>query len=90
MQYLLQLARHVESLYEGDMLAVIEDIPALLQELRIVQEISRHYNDPRIMLGLIQKVTAQMIKNCRRCILGDARGIWDLEALIPKLPSASP
>jgi len=36
--YLLQLGPHVESFYEGDMVAMIEDIPALLQG------ISRNFN----------------------------------------------
>jgi len=77
--YLSQMSKHVEVLYSGTMLEMIEALPPLLKSLRIVQEISRYYNDPEEIKMLLRRVLAQMIKNSKRCILGAERSIWKLD-----------
>ena len=55
---------------------MIETLPALLNNVKMMQQISRYYNTQSRMTSLYSKITNQMITNCRRNIVLEG-SLWD-------------
>lgn len=62
--------------YHGSPQNVVDSLPSLLNNIRMMQSIARYYNTPDRMTTLFCKVTNQMIHNCKDHILGGGK-IWD-------------
>ena len=76
-KYLSQMEKHTDVLYSGSMPELIEVFPALLKSVRIVQELSRHYNDPQCTRDLLLKVAAQVVRSMVKAIRGDKKSVWE-------------
>lgn len=81
-KYLTTLEKSLEPLYNGTPLAVIDSLPALLNNIKMMHTIARYYNTPERMTTLFCKVTNQMITNCRNFIEAPGKN-WDQDK--PKL-----
>ncbi|CAD7937238.1 unnamed protein product [Amoebophrya sp. A120] len=70
-KYLGSLDKFLEPLYTGTPQSIVDNIPALLNGVKMIHTIARYYNTTERMTNLLTKVTNQMILNCKMCILGD-------------------
>jgi dynein heavy chain len=64
-KYLSTLEKYIEPLYAGDPLTIIDALPGLLNNTRMMLTIARYYSTRERMTLLFRKVTNQMIANCR-------------------------
>ena len=67
-KYLTTLEKFIEPLYTGDPQQIIDTLPALMNEIKMIHTIARFYNTGDKMTGLFTKITNQMIKNCKERI----------------------
>ena len=88
-KYLAALEKYVEPLYSGDTQAIIDGLPALLNNVKMMHTIARYYNTSERMTTLFCKVTNEMITNCKKQITNGGK-VWDQDigALIGKLDAS--
>ena len=90
-KYLNALEKYVECLYTGSTQAIIDGLPALMNNIKMMHTIARYYNTTERMTGLFCSITNQMIINCKMQITdhGDTK-LWDqpVEKLLKNLGAA--
>eukprot|EP00884_Botryococcus_braunii_P007425 jgi/Botrbrau1/16684/Bobra.0317s0002.1 len=75
-KYLNTLDKSLEAVYHGTPRQILGGLPALLNNIKMLHTISRYYAKAEHMTGFLQKVTLQMIRNCREAILSPGK-LWD-------------
>eukprot|EP00899_Mesostigma_viride_P009796 jgi/Mesvir1/18818/Mv04309-RA.2 len=88
-KYLTTLEKSLEPMYHGTPQAIIDSLPALMNNIKMMHTIARYYNTPERMTTLFCKVTNQMITNCKAYIMGNTK-LWDQDKpeLLAKLEMA--
>jgi len=76
LKYLGTLDKYFEILYNGTVAEVEESLPALLNNVKMMQQISRYYNTSERMTTLYVKISNQIIA-CSRRNLTAAGKPWD-------------
>lgn len=88
-RYLATLEKFFTPLYEGTPDQVADSLPGLLNSIKMIHTIARHYNTTERMTGLFVKISNQMITNCKRHINGrdPPDEVWEKEpeALLERL-----
>ena len=64
-KYLQTLEKYLEPLYVGNPETIKETLPALMNSIKMIHTIARYYNTTERMTGLFNKITNQMITNCK-------------------------
>ena len=72
-KYLQTLEKFIEPLYHGTPASIKETLPALMNSIKMIHTIARYYNTNERMTGLFQKITNQMILNCKYNIINFRR-----------------
>jgi len=72
-KYLTTLEKSFEPLYHGTPASILESLPALLNNIKMLHAIARYYGTPERMTVLFSKVTVQMIANCRAFLLAPGK-----------------
>jgi dynein heavy chain len=90
-KYLYTLERFIDPLYTGNADTITDTLPALMNSIKMIHTIARYYNTPDRMTNLFEKITSQMIANCKRHIAGDEspNEMWesDPQDLVRRLES---
>jgi dynein heavy chain len=88
-KYLTTLEKSLEPMYTGSPQTVLDGLPALLNNIKMMHTIARYYNTPERMTTLFYKVTNQMITNCKAYIAVGGN-LWnqDKPALLENLKLA--
>lgn len=81
-KYLSALEKYTEPLYTGTPAMIIESLPALMNNAKMMLTIARYYGTSSRMTTLFTKLTNQIITNCKNCIMrpdkgGPAIKLWD-------------
>ena len=63
-KYLSTLEKHIEPLYSGSPSAMIDCLPGLLNNIKMMLTIARYYNTTERMTTLFRKITNQIIVRC--------------------------
>lgn len=86
MKYLSSLEKYIEPLYTGSPTQIIDILPGLMKNIRMMHSIARYYSTNERMTTLFKKITHQMISNCKATINKPGR-LWDqdMETLITNL-----
>eukprot|EP00960_Hanusia_phi_P069522 767109-Hanusia_phi.AAC.3 len=91
-KYLSTLQKYTEPLYSGTPEAIIESLPALMNNVKMMLTIARYYSTQEHMTTLFVKITNQMIKTCKKSIECPVMGenkvrLWDqdYESLLKRL-----
>ena len=79
-KYLSTLEKSLEPMYLGNPQAIIDSLPSLMNNIKMMHTIARYYNTPERMTTLFCKITNQMINNCKNFITGPGK-LWDQEKL---------
>ena len=75
-KYLMTLDKYIAPLYTGTPLDIIDTLPGLLNNIRMMHTIARYYSTAPRMTTLFRKITDQMISNCRSA--AESKGsLWD-------------
>ena len=64
-KYLSALERYTEALYSGTPASIIEALPALIHNMKVIHTISRFYGTNSRMTTLFTKITNQIITKCK-------------------------
>lgn len=72
-KYLTTLEKSFEPLYREAPLQVLDALPALLNNVKMLHAIARYYGTTARMTTLFSKITVQMIKNCQAHILAPGK-----------------
>ena len=85
-KYLITLENSLEPMYNGTPTQVIDAMPSLMNNVKMMHTIARYYNTSERMTPLMSKITNQLIANCKSHIEADGK-LWDqdLPSLIAKL-----
>jgi dynein heavy chain len=75
-KFLQQLDKSLEPIYHGTPKQIIDSLPTLLSNIKMMHSIARYYNTPERMTTLFAKVTNQMISTCKAFLLSNGR-LWD-------------
>lgn len=70
--------------------AILDSLPLIANNLRMVHSISRHYSQPAALAGFLRKLANQLIKRCRQHVLAAGK-LWeqaDRGALVAALGDA--
>jgi len=67
-KYLITLEKSLEPMYSGTPMNVIDAMPSLMNNVKMMHTIARYYNTPERMTTLLCKITNQLIVNCKRYI----------------------
>ncbi|KAJ1473429.1 dynein heavy chain, N-terminal region 1-domain-containing protein [Baffinella frigidus] len=89
-KYLSTLEKYTEPLYHGTPENIIEGLPALMNNVKMMLTIARYYSTQEHMTTLFVKITNQMIKTCKLSIeapTGSKEKLWeqDHEDLLKRL-----
>ncbi len=81
-KYLSALEKYTEPLYTGTPATIIEALPALMNNTKMMLTIARYYGTSARMTTLFTKLSNQMIINCKNSIMrpdkgGPALKLWD-------------
>jgi len=81
-KYLSTLERFTQPLYSGNPEQIIESLPALMNNVKMMLTIARYYSTQEHMTTLFVKITNQMIKTCKRNVeypdpAGPKVKLWD-------------
>lgn len=81
MKYLSTLERFMEPLYSGQPTQILDCLPSLMNAVKMIHTISRHYNTTTRMTKLFMKITNQMINTCKVAINANdaSERIWKQE-----------
>ena len=72
----MTLDKYIAPLYNGTPLDIIDTLPGLLNNIRMMHTIARYYSTAPRMTTLFRKITDQMIANCRSAV--ESKGsLWD-------------
>ena len=80
-KYLTTLEKSFEPLYTGTPASILENLPAMLNNIKMLHAIARYYSTPARMTVLFSKITSQMITNCRAFILAPGK-LYDQDKLL--------
>jgi len=83
-KFLSTLEKTLELMYSGTPQAIIDGLPALMDNIRMMHTIARYYSTSERMTALFVKITNQMITKCKEHITPDARKpekLWQLPKL---------
>lgn len=88
-KYLSTLEKYIEPLRVGNPETILDSLPGLLNNIKMMHTIARYYNTSERMTLLFRKITNQMIWNCRHHILGADPSVklWDQD--IPQVGCCS-
>ena len=75
-KYLTTLEKSLEPMYEGTPNTIIDTLPTLMNNIKMMHTIARYYSNPEQMTTLFVKITNQMITNCKQYILSGGK-LWD-------------
>ena len=75
-KYLSTLEKYTEPLYAGTPSLIIDSLPGLLNNVKMMLTIARYYSSHDRMTMLFMKLTNQMIINCKKFIVSKGR-IWE-------------
>ena len=80
-KYLRTLDKFIEPLYNSQPSQIVDNLPALMNSIKMIHTIARYYNTTERMTTLFVKITNQMIENCKRSILkgGTANDLWNAD-----------
>ena len=86
-KYLSTLEKYIEPLRTGTPETVLDALPGLLNNIKMMHTIARYYNTSERMTTLFRKITNKMIWNCKQYVTGPDPNVkmWDQD--IPKLIS---
>ena len=86
-KYLTTLEKSLEPMYIGTPSQVIDGLPSLINNIKMMYAIARYYGTNERMTRLFFKITNQMVTLCKEHILEDGPNLWahDKERLIGKL-----
>ncbi|KAL0246114.1 hypothetical protein GEMRC1_007328 [Eukaryota sp. GEM-RC1] len=88
-KFLSTLERHFKTITFGNFQAIIDSLPSLLNALRMVWVISRHYNTDDRMKGLLERIAWQLCQRVRENLkLGHRLSKSNLTPLIERLCQA--
>jgi dynein heavy chain len=90
-KYLGTLEKYVEPLYSGTTQQIIDGLPAMMNNVKMMHTIARYYNTTERMTTLFCKITNQMITNCKMQITNHGKKkLWeqDTEDLLKRLEGA--
>ena len=92
-KYLTALEKYIEPLYSGNTHSIIDGLPSLLNNVKMMHTIARYYNTSERMTTLFGKITNQMITNCKQQVMyvdGNKVALWDQdsESLLKRLEGA--
>ena len=68
-KYLSTLDKYTDPLYNGTPSQIIDSLPALMNNVKMMLTIARYYSTNERMTTIFVKITNQMINNCKRCIM---------------------
>jgi len=77
-KYLSTLEKYTEPLYNGTPDTILESIPGLMNNVKMMLTIARYYSTSERMTTLFCKITNQMITNCKKHVTKDGK-LWDQE-----------
>jgi dynein heavy chain len=72
-KYLTTLEKSFEPLYNGTPAAILENVPAMMNNIKMLHAIARYYGTPDRMTVLFAKISNQMIANCRTFIVAPGK-----------------
>ncbi|GBG77441.1 hypothetical protein CBR_g23890 [Chara braunii] len=75
-KYLTTLEKSLEPMYLGTPQTIIESLPVLMSNIKMMHSIARYYNTAERMTVLFVKVTNQMITKCKEFIKGPGK-LWE-------------
>jgi dynein heavy chain len=78
-KYLFTLDKYIEPLYSGKPKQILETLPGLVNNIRMMHTIARYYATTPRMTTLFRKITDQMIVNCRQFVEADGN-LWEQPA----------
>jgi len=76
LKYLGTLDKYLDVLYSGTVTEVREMLPGMLNNVKMMQQISRYYNTPERMTTLYVKISNQIISNARMNVTSKGK-LWD-------------
>lgn len=80
-KFLSTLEKTLEPMYEGTPQDIIDGLPALMDNIRMMHTIARYYSTAERMTTLFMKITNQMITTCKEHINPEVRKpekLWKL------------
>ena len=80
-KYLATLEQSLEPMYMGTPHTIQDSLPTLINNIKMMHTIARYYNTSERMTILFQKVTNQMVRNCKEHILLPGK-LWDQDKLV--------
>ena len=88
-KYLATLDKYTEPLYHGEPQQIIEALPGLMNNAKMMLTIARYYSTSERMTILFCKITNQMITKCKKHVMQHGR-LWDqpVEPLLENLHAA--
>ena len=82
-KYLSTLEKYLAALYDGSgPREVVDVLPALLNSIKIIQTVSRHYSTPERISRLLARITGRLIQSCQTYIMQDVGspvGLWEAD-----------
>ena len=75
-KYLSTLEKYTDPLYHGSVQGIIDGLPGLMNNVKMMHTIARYYNTTERMTRLFCKITNQMIANCKVGIMSKGK-LWD-------------
>lgn len=67
-KFLTTLERHFKNISSGNLTAILDTLPSMMNALRMVWVISRHYNTDDQMLPLMRRIASEIAdKVCAGC-----------------------
>ncbi|NXH09574.1 DYH8 protein, partial [Bucco capensis] len=79
-KYLRILEEVCQPLYSYDVISITHGVPNLINAIRMIHRVSRHYSTSEKMTSLFIKVTNQMVTACKAYITdGGISHVWDQE-----------
>ena len=87
-RFLDNLRQVIEPLYTGEPRSIADSMQSLMSSMKMIHTLSRYYGTPVRMTNLFERITNQLIANCRAFINGahpneapDTARLWQLDPL---------
>ena len=89
-KYLTTLETSLEPMYIGTPAQVIDSLPSLINNVKMMHAVARYYGTKERMTKLFFKITNQMVTLCKEHVLEDGANVWahDKVKLTSKLNGA--